>query len=512
MNRKKIILFLSTIIICAIFIIPTGVKANECDNSEYACAVCEYETAKYKEKLKYIIKSDGKSIDVFRNIDTFTVVNGLKTALTDGLGNLSEIKYNISNDSTLAGKFINGNKLKCYDNLYISGTALGLNINIEKPEDLGVGVINLETYVTTSLTSSSYNNNLEIYKSQSNNNNNEGNNGEETTTKTQNCSYPVYSYYHTAGDYGNAALEIVKVGNSSAKINSISFTNSAFSLDGEPSKYNGYVKNTKTDSNGNIVCPAQNLFYIVCNEEAKCSLTSEKPTEKKFSTSPYDKSLCDGAAWGCAVCKYTNDKFKDELVYFVKSDGENLTIQHSTGLKSDVRIYQVYNRVEKEKFAYSSPQLPSCPTTLYGAKSEQSGGTTGQVFLYVYSEDKGEYTFSLIDGWDNKKSFFSDPTKNAEGSFEKTCKGVLGEDFSQFLKKIFDWVRIIAPIIVIVLTSIDFAGALLKDDKDALSKASGKLVKRLIVAIALFLVPTILNILIDIYNSIVSTKIDMNCL
>ena len=85
---------------------------------------------------------------------------------------------------------------------------------------------------------------------------------------------------------------------------------------------------------------------------------------------------------------------------------------------------------------------------------------------------------------------------------EKTCEGILGRDLIDLIHMLFNWIRIVAPILVIVLGSVDFAGALLKDDKDALSKASGKLVKRLIIAIALFLVPTLLNFVIDIYNGI----------
>ena len=71
-----------------------------------------------------------------------------------------------------------------------------------------------------------------------------------------------------------------------------------------------------------------------------------------------------------------------------------------------------------------------------------------------------------------------------------------------FLKMILNWIRIIAPILVIVLTSIDFAGAMLKDDKDALTKATSRLVKRLIIAAALFFVPTIINFILDIYSDV----------
>lgn len=82
------------------------------------------------------------------------------------------------------------------------------------------------------------------------------------------------------------------------------------------------------------------------------------------------------------------------------------------------------------------------------------------------------------------------------------CNGIIGTELIELLRTIFNWIKIVAPILVVVLGSVDFAGALLKDDKDALSKALGKFVKRLIVAIALFFIPTILNFLFDVYYSV----------
>ena len=91
---------------------------------------------------------------------------------------------------------------------------------------------------------------------------------------------------------------------------------------------------------------------------------------------------------------------------------------------------------------------------------------------------------------------------------DNSCNSILGPEMIDFLQMILNWVRIIAPTLVIVLSSIDFAGAMLKDDKDALSKATSRLVKRLIIAAALFFVPTIINFLLDIYSDV--RGIDVN--
>lgn len=82
------------------------------------------------------------------------------------------------------------------------------------------------------------------------------------------------------------------------------------------------------------------------------------------------------------------------------------------------------------------------------------------------------------------------------------CRGILGDELLDFINKIFRWIRIIAPIFVIVMAGVEYASAILKDDKDALNKANSRFIKRLIIAVALFFVPLILQWLLGIFNEV----------
>lgn len=84
----------------------------------------------------------------------------------------------------------------------------------------------------------------------------------------------------------------------------------------------------------------------------------------------------------------------------------------------------------------------------------------------------------------------------------RNCQGILGEDLLDFINKIFKWIRIIAPIFVIVMGGVEYASAILKDDKDALNKANSRFIKRLIIAVALFFVPLVLQWLLNIFNEV----------
>ena len=82
------------------------------------------------------------------------------------------------------------------------------------------------------------------------------------------------------------------------------------------------------------------------------------------------------------------------------------------------------------------------------------------------------------------------------------CSGVLGPDVKADIEKYLSWVRIIAPILVIVLGMVDYAKAVISDDDKALSKANSNLAKRLIAAIALFFVPLLLTYLINLIDKL----------
>ncbi len=88
----------------------------------------------------------------------------------------------------------------------------------------------------------------------------------------------------------------------------------------------------------------------------------------------------------------------------------------------------------------------------------------------------------------------------------KDCRGLIGEDGVELIKDILNYIRIIVPILLIVLIMIDFAGAIISDytdeaiqkKKDPLTLAMRKSVKRIIAAVLLFFVPTLVKVVLDL--------------
>lgn len=79
---------------------------------------------------------------------------------------------------------------------------------------------------------------------------------------------------------------------------------------------------------------------------------------------------------------------------------------------------------------------------------------------------------------------------------EPDCEGIFG-GLGDELQSIFNVIKIAAPILILVLSIIDFVRATIQQDKDEMKVAFNKLIKRLILAVILFLLPIILGIVLQ---------------
>ena len=83
-----------------------------------------------------------------------------------------------------------------------------------------------------------------------------------------------------------------------------------------------------------------------------------------------------------------------------------------------------------------------------------------------------------------------------DGSID--CSGILTHDGVILVKELLGYFRILAPIALLVMVVIDFAGAVIASDDKALTAATGKAVKRAIAAVLLFFIPTLIRVVLDL--------------
>lgn len=116
-------------------------------------------------------------------------------------------------------------------------------------------------------------------------------------------------------------------------------------------------------------------------------------------------------------------------------------------------------------------------------------------FLPHESSDYGKlsttYLLSSCDE-DNKPNFNTD---------EIGCE-IFTPSLRKIINEIMSFIRIGVPLLLIVLLGVDFAKATFSGDEKAISKSKSNAVKRIVIAIIIFFVPAILNLLFDVANKV----------
>ena len=68
------------------------------------------------------------------------------------------------------------------------------------------------------------------------------------------------------------------------------------------------------------------------------------------------------------------------------------------------------------------------------------------------------------------------------------------------IQQILDIIKIVGPILVLVLSSVDFLQVILNGDDKAMASAQKRLITRLFLAAALFILPFLVTFLLDIFG------------
>ena len=78
------------------------------------------------------------------------------------------------------------------------------------------------------------------------------------------------------------------------------------------------------------------------------------------------------------------------------------------------------------------------------------------------------------------------------------CDGVFTQEGLDIIKDILNWIRILAPVLLVLFVALDFATAVISQDNDALNKAGKKIVPRIIATALLFFIPTIVRAILSL--------------
>ena len=107
----------------------------------------------------------------------------------------------------------------------------------------------------------------------------------------------------------------------------------------------------------------------------------------------------------------------------------------------------------------------------------------------------------------NKQTNSQANTQNLTDGYDQdqSCDTLLGNPSDEnsvawLIQKLLNYVQIIGPLLVVILSSIDFAKVIVKSDDEAMAKATKKLTTRLILAASLFFLPILVSVLLGTFG------------
>ena len=90
------------------------------------------------------------------------------------------------------------------------------------------------------------------------------------------------------------------------------------------------------------------------------------------------------------------------------------------------------------------------------------------------------------------------------GLISAECK-YLGEQTTEVLKDIYTAIRIAVPALVILLCSVDMLKAVIAQDDKEMQTALSRTIKRVIIGLAIFFIPTVLDVILDLVGIVDGT-------
>ncbi len=235
------------------------------------------------------------------------------------------------------------------------------------------------------------------------------------------------------------------------------------------------------DSNGN-----KKEFNLVCeNYKVVTPVTNDFPECDFFFVNKDDKDV------------------SDDITTSTHSPGSRLAVYAlygNTG-SSSITIYKTEKGLDVEGKTNLNDKVTNIANAEILSKFQSGNKDNYPIWINAITDGKNNTTYQFsdkkIDGANNQNYINVDKILDVvglgEGEVYKTCRELFTTDFLEFLNNtIFRVLYIGIPILLIVLTTFDFAKVVFIDDKEGIKTAGKRFGKRIIVAILIYLIPTLL--------------------
>lgn len=207
---------------------------------------------------------------------------------------------------------------------------------------------------------------------------------------------------------------------------------------------------------------------------------------------------CD--KYGCASCIYKISNY--DVKYDITSNGNVITVNFDTKKTDDIKgDYKFTNNLENTIFKSGDEIV--CPSNIYVVY----GMSGTKITAKLYSESKENSIKAVLSetSTDNNKTITGGVSKNtnSNGSIlndnQERCS-IFSSDFIEFMQLMLDYIRIAGLVLAVVLSIMDYTKAIFGSDDKSNEKANKRFATRLIVLALLFLIPAVINFVLNLFN------------
>lgn len=199
----------------------------------------------------------------------------------------------------------------------------------------------------------------------------------------------------------------------------------------------------------------------------------------------------------------------DVSCLYMVDDDSNCHLLQIDFTNVDLRLSSTWQGTQGFSAGFSSMDIIEaygsnmCPIDIYYTYGFVNPGSSSATLMFFSLTGDNKRRFSLI-----KSTSSIEKVKFSYEDIEiNTCEDLLSEEIVSYLKFGFNAIRIAIPLILIAIGIVEFARGIFSSEDD-MKKIQQKFIKRVIISLSFFLIPTVLKVLLDIANTVFGINAD----
>ena len=171
-------------------------------------------------------------------------------------------------------------------------------------------------------------------------------------------------------------------------------------------------------------------------------------------------------------------------------------------------IFQFQSSALNKMILISNKKISSngCPDICYSYQDRK----IGMFWLNPITEDESkpceDERFTFVKGiikndysYDGSSDEQEKPVEEKESTIEiANCKSILTKSTEKLIKRVMDYIHVLAPLVLLVMISVDLMKAVAADHEKQMKESYTRSVKRMIAAICIYIIPIFVSILLGL--------------